>query len=96
MALGAPLMASNVAAIPEVVGEAGRLVDPYDVDAMTRALKELDGDTALRSRLAAAGRQRAALFSLNAYQDRLAALHARLLDGGRPSPLPDQIAGDAS
>jgi glycosyltransferase involved in cell wall biosynthesis len=96
MALGAPLMASNVAAIPEVVGEAGRLVDPYDVGAMTRALKALDGDAALRSRLAAAGRERAALFSLDAYQGRLAALHARLLDGGRPSPLLGSIPGDAS
>jgi glycosyltransferase involved in cell wall biosynthesis len=96
MALGAPVMASNAAAIPEVVGEAGRLVDPYDVGAMTRALRALDGDAALRSRLAVAGRERAALFSLSAYQDRLAALHARLLDGGPPSPLQGQTPGDAS
>lgn len=87
MTLGAPVMAGNTAAIPEVVGEAGRLVDPYDVGAMSRALQELDGDAALRSRLSAAGRERAALFSLDAYQARLAALHTRLLDGGLPSPL---------
>ncbi|WP_165190196.1 glycosyltransferase family 4 protein [Caulobacter soli] len=80
MTLGAPVMAGDTAALPEVVGAAGRLVDPYDVAAMAGALRELDGDDALRARLGAAGRERAALFSLDAYQDRLAALHARLLD----------------
>lgn len=95
MALGTPLMAGAAAAIPEVVGEAARLVDPYDVDAMTRALRELDGDAALRSRLAAAGPERAAVFSMAAYQDRLAALHARLLDAGGPSSRRRPIPGDA-
>jgi len=31
MACGCPIIASNVTALPEVVGEAGLLVDPYDV-----------------------------------------------------------------
>ncbi len=80
MALGAPVMAGNTAALPEVVGAAGRLVDPYDVDAIAQALRELDGDDMLRARLGAAGLEQARRFSLGAYQDRLAALHARLLD----------------
>ncbi len=80
MALGAPVMAGSTAALPEVVGTAARLVDPYDVDAIAQALRDLDGDAALRARLAAAGPDQARRFSLGAYQDRLAALHARLLD----------------
>lgn len=96
MALGAPVMASNTAALPEVVGEAGYLIDPYDVAAMTQALRRLDGDQALRSRLSAAGPERAKAFSMTAYQHRLATLHARLIDGDpRPSPR-GGISGDAA
>jgi len=79
MSLGAPVMASNAAALPEVVGQAGLAVDPYDVAAMTQALRRMDGDEALRARLSAAGRERAKSFSMTAYQNRLASLHARLL-----------------
>jgi glycosyltransferase involved in cell wall biosynthesis len=38
MACGCPIIASNVTALPEVVGEAGLLVDPYDVEALAEAM----------------------------------------------------------
>ncbi len=38
MACGCPVIASNVSSLPEVVGEAGMLVDPYDVEMIARAL----------------------------------------------------------
>jgi len=38
MACGCPVIASNVSSLPEVVGEAGMLVDPYDVDALAQAI----------------------------------------------------------
>ncbi len=79
MALGVPVIASTGGALPEVVGEAGLLVDPYDVDAMAVALRRLDADAGLRARLAAAGLARAGAFSMAAYQARLAALHERVL-----------------
>jgi glycosyltransferase involved in cell wall biosynthesis len=79
MALGVPVMASTGGALPEVVGEAGLLADPYDVDAMAQALRRLDADAELRARLAAAGLARAGAFSMAAYQGRLAALHERVL-----------------
>ena len=45
MACGAPVVASNRAAMPELVGDAGLLVDPEDVgamaDAMARVLLDL-------------------------------------------------------
>jgi len=81
MALGVPVLASTGGALPEVVGEAGLLVDPYDSEAMAHALRRLDADDALRARLAQAGRIRAEAFSMQAYQDRLAALHERVLSG---------------
>lgn len=71
MALGAPLMASNAGSLPEIVGKAALLIDPYDVAAMVSALRQLDGDGALRSGLSVAGLERAKAFSMPVYQDRL-------------------------
>jgi glycosyltransferase involved in cell wall biosynthesis len=38
MACGCPVIASNASSLPEVVGEAGLLVDPYDVEALAQAM----------------------------------------------------------
>lgn len=83
MTLGAPVMAGAAGALPEIVGDAACLVDPHDVGAMAQALRRLDTDESLRARLAAAGPERAAAFSMTAYQGRLDALHGRLLRQGQ-------------
>lgn len=62
MACGTPVIAGNRTALPEVVGNAGLLVDPLHVDDLCQALLDLARDGALRSRLRAAGLQRAAGF----------------------------------
>ncbi|MDT5077655.1 MAG: hypothetical protein QOJ80_2292 [Mycobacterium sp.] len=62
MASGTPIVASRAGALPEVVGpdgECARLVNPGDVDDLTRVMGELlDSPLELR-RLGAAGRRRA-------------------------------------
>ncbi|HEY2595593.1 MAG TPA: glycosyltransferase family 1 protein, partial [Chloroflexota bacterium] len=40
MACGTPVLTSNVSALPEVVGDAGALVDPYSADAISQQLAE--------------------------------------------------------
>jgi glycosyltransferase involved in cell wall biosynthesis len=55
MALGCPVIASNVTALPEVVGNAGLLIDPDDVDAWTIAMLRVLEDASLRATLAVAG-----------------------------------------
>lgn len=62
MAWGAPVVASTTSSLPEVVGNAGLLVDPYDVPGLAAAMERLLDDPALRDRLIAAGRERVALF----------------------------------
>lgn len=48
MACGCPILASNAASIPEVVGKAGLLLDPTDVSAWKTALKKcLEADRSL-------------------------------------------------
>jgi len=63
MARGLPAVAGNVGAMPELAGDAAVLVDPEDVDAIAAGLEKVLGDSALRARLAAAGKQRAAGFT---------------------------------
>ncbi len=63
MACGAPVVASRVASLPEVVGRAGILVEPGRVEDMARALANLAQDRELAAELGRRGRERAAQFS---------------------------------
>ena len=63
MEMGIPVMAARRGALPEVVGDAGLLVDPLDVGAMATAIERLVTDDALRQRLSAAGPVQARRFS---------------------------------
>lgn len=57
MACGIPLICSDGGALPEVVGNAARLVKAGDVDALTAALQELLADTEQRETLGQQGRE---------------------------------------
>lgn len=59
MAAGRPVVASAAAALPEVVGDGGILLDPDDPAVWATTLTRLLDDDAERLRLAEAGRQRA-------------------------------------
>src|SRR5919107_729891 len=87
MLLGTPVVTSDTASMPEVVGDAAITVDPYDVAALVRAIQAVDGDPELRARLAEAGPRRAAQFSPERYASRLEALYTRL--GVRPGRTPE-------
>ncbi len=63
MSCGAPVVASNVSSLPEVVGDAGILVDPTDETALAAALTRMADSADLRADLRARGLARARLFS---------------------------------
>lgn len=63
MARGVPVACSNASAIPEVAGDAALLFDPERVEEISTAISSLLRDVALRTRLAEAGRRRAAEFN---------------------------------
>lgn len=65
MMCGRATVSTEVGGVPEVTGEAGRVVPPRDPEAFAAALIELLRDDGLRRELAAAARQRAmGLFQL--------------------------------
>jgi glycosyltransferase involved in cell wall biosynthesis len=63
LACGTPVVASNVTSLPEVVGDAGILVDPLDVDGFAEAMRRLSADAGLRSELGEKAVAQAARFS---------------------------------
>jgi len=63
MACGTPVLTANVTAMPEVVGDAGLLVDPYDVEAIAHGIRRLVEDSALREELRKEGLERAKQFT---------------------------------
>jgi alpha-1,3-rhamnosyl/mannosyltransferase len=62
MACGTPVITTNVASLPEVVGDAGLLVAP-DVEPLRDAIQTLADDALLRDQLRDRGLERAAHFS---------------------------------
>jgi glycosyltransferase involved in cell wall biosynthesis len=75
MAAGAPVVATRCGAMEEVLGDAARLVDVGDVDALAEALEELLGDEAARLELVRRGRERASLYTWQACASGLSALY---------------------
>jgi glycosyltransferase involved in cell wall biosynthesis len=62
LASGCPVIASNVTSIPEVVNDAGILLNPLDVDGFASAMFELLNDSRTRSELVERGLARSMLF----------------------------------
>jgi glycosyltransferase involved in cell wall biosynthesis len=63
MAYGVPVIVSNISSLPEVVGDAGILIDPRDDQSIAKALEGLLFDDELRKTLGERGRHRAESFS---------------------------------
>jgi glycosyltransferase involved in cell wall biosynthesis len=63
MASGTPVVTSNVSSLPEVVGDAALLVDPYEPEAIAQAMRQVLTDQTLRDDLVRKGLARVGLFS---------------------------------
>ncbi len=63
MACGTPVITSNTTSLPEVVGDAGIMMDPHDVDLMADKMYEILVNDGLRDDLIKKGLKRAMMFS---------------------------------
>ena len=63
MASGIPVITSNTSSLPEVVGSAGILVNPYDIKELSIAIQEVIENRKLTEKLKKAGVERAKCFS---------------------------------
>ena len=66
MASGTPVVTSNRSSLPEVVGDAAVLVDPYSAASIAEGIQQVLSDADLRRSLAARGLARAREFSWDA------------------------------
>lgn len=81
MSLGCPVVCANTSSIPEVVGDAAELFDPYDESAMGSAIERVVSTPQYATMLVEKGRRRASLFSWEkCVRDTLCVYH-NVLDG---------------
>lgn len=94
MGRGCPVVAANCASLPEIVGDAGMLVDPDDAEAAAAAMHGLIDDTAQRAEFIRRGRERAATFSWETAERRYSSIYAdvaRMPDSVAPGRLESQL-----
>lgn len=63
MQCGVPVITSNTSSLPEVVGKAGIMVPPSDIDALAQAMLDVRNDSDLRKMMVKQGLQQAECFS---------------------------------
>ncbi|MGR3175960.1 MAG: glycosyltransferase [Candidatus Scalindua sp.] len=63
MACGVPVITSNTSSLPEVVGDAGIMVDPNDVNSLCEGICKVLEDRELRQRMRNMGLEKSKLFS---------------------------------
>jgi glycosyltransferase involved in cell wall biosynthesis len=63
MACGTPVITSNTSSLPEIAGDAALLIDPYNIDAITAAMRRILEDSTLAQDLREKGLARARQFS---------------------------------
>jgi alpha-1,3-rhamnosyl/mannosyltransferase len=80
MAAGVPLVAASATAVPEVVGDAGVLVEPGDAPAFAAAISRLLGDPAERDRLVERGRARVLRYTWEANATAFARLYREAVE----------------
>jgi len=84
MACGTPVITSNVSSLPEVVGDAGLMVDPTDVHELSRMMTRALQDLELRQRMIDGGLARAETFSWLRSARELRGVYESLGQGIRP------------
>lgn len=80
MAFGCPVVCSNAASLPEVVGEAARLVNPLDERDIAQGIEDVLSDGAYASRLISEGYRQSEKYTWDASAERLTDICAEVLE----------------
>lgn len=79
MGCGTPVVTSNVSSLPEVAGDAALMVDPYSIDMIAAAIRQLIDNQNLKSDLIQKGLDRAGQFTWEKSAHHLRQVYANLL-----------------
>ncbi len=81
MACGTPVVASNAAALPEVVGDAGLLIDPHRPESIAEAIARILSDPTLAAELRQRGLERAKTFTWERTAEKTLILYHQIESG---------------
>jgi glycosyltransferase involved in cell wall biosynthesis len=81
MACGTPVVASNATSIPEVVGDAAVLVDPYDERALAKAMFDVLNEPGLSRQLIERGFKRVRDLSSHVMATQVADVYREVVEG---------------
>lgn len=81
MACGSPVVTSNSTSLPEVVGDAAIMVEPCDVGALAKAMRDVLTNSELRNSLIRRGLKRVELFSNRRMAEATLAVYDEVLAG---------------
>jgi glycosyltransferase involved in cell wall biosynthesis len=84
MAAGVPVIVSNEAALPEIVGAGGIVVEPTDFEATISAVERLMNDSNFRREVIGRGLRESKRHTWEACCDRLLASLREVKDGRKP------------
>lgn len=87
MAVGTPVVTSNVSAMPEVGGEAALFVDPEDVEEIGDKVKEVMEDRELREDMGRKGLKQAKKFSWEKCAKETVEVYSKLMGGKKDAHL---------
>jgi alpha-1,3-rhamnosyl/mannosyltransferase len=82
MASGVPVLTSTTSALQEIAGGYAYVVDPMDIDAIARGIRELALKESARSHFAELGRKRALDFSWDKAAEKTLEVYRAALEGG--------------
>ena len=80
MAAGTPVITSNVSSLPEVVGNAAILIDPYEPDSIAEAMRRVLTDAPLREELREKGLARVKEFSWERSVQRVRQIYTEVIE----------------
>lgn len=81
MACGVPVIVSNTASLPEVVGDAGLLIDPYNTGELATAILRILGDKQLQEDLRQKGYERVKQFTWQESARKMLTVYQKLAAG---------------
>jgi glycosyltransferase involved in cell wall biosynthesis len=84
MYFGTPVVTSNVSSMPEVVGDAAILVDPYSADSIAEGMRRALLDQALRDTLRERGMARAREFSWERSAEQVHQVYTEVMERAEP------------
>lgn len=85
MSCGTPVITSNISSIPEVVADAGILIDPYDTSNLITAMGTLLNDESLLKELSLKGLERASKFSWQITAQNTLNTYEKIVKDGYPN-----------